>query len=241
MQHIEYIGKDPIRTRDTQPEFTTKNEWVYARLRADILCGVLSPGERLVVSRLAKSYNVSPMPVRDALNRLIQEGFVENTPHAGATVIAISGRKLHEIVTIRMEMEALAASLAAPLLNRDDLDLLESMHQQMLRCAEEDDRIRYEALNWSFHEYVYAHCGNDTLYDMVMTLWRKSCITRTVFVRLPSKLQHSVSEHRKWLDALHAGDAEAVRAIVREHIRHTLDRLEQITSPAPAPAMLDRV
>ena len=231
MNPYEHAQNLMFRAEEPQTEFMTKNEWVYAKLRADIFCGALTPGERLVVSRIAKAYNVSPMPVRDALNRLAQDGFIEMTPHAGATVITISGKQLQETVVIRMELEPLAASLAVPLLTEETLELLHSMHDRMRQCVDEDDRLTYEAVNWNFHDCIYAHCGNETLYALIMSLWRKSCITRTVFVRLPEKLQHSVSEHQKWLNAMSAREAGAVRDIVRLHVKHTLDRLEQLVEP----------
>lgn len=215
-----------------RPEFSTKNEWVYACIKADITQGILAPGERLVAARLTKRYNVSPMPVRDALNRLHQEGFVELTPHAGATVVSIDGEQLYEIVYVRMELAAIAAGLAVPRLQRPEIfNHLESLHRQMQAHAAAGDRLSFEAPDRAFHECFYSHCGNKTLYDLVMSLWRRSCITRAVFVRMVAKLEQSAREHGLMLDAVRAGDAEKVRALTYEHARHTLERLKHLQGP----------
>ncbi len=231
-----FQGGVPQPRNDKQPDFTTKSEWAYEGLKNDIVSGVLGPGERLVVSQLAQRYAVSPSPIRDALNRLSQEGFVEITPHTGATVTSLDGRQLHDLVFLRMKLESIAAGLSVPRLTEESFALLESMHGQMKECAGNDDRLTYEAINWNFHDHMYSHCGNEMLYELAMSLWRKSCITRTVFFRLPAQLEHSIREHRRWLDAARAGDAEAVEKIVHGHLKHTLDRLEMIVSPGASPS-----
>ena len=220
------------RTAPEKPQFATKNEWVYASLKADITRGVFSPGERLVVARLTERYNVSAMPVRDAINRLHQEGFIELTPHSGATVVSIDGEQLYEIVFVRMETAALAAGMAVPRLREpESFAYLESLHQQMLSCAEAGDQIGFEAPDRAFHEHIYASCGNKTLYELVMSLWRRSCITRAVFVRMVSKLDQSCNDHALMLEAVRKGDMDEMRSLTHEHVKHTLDRLMHLQGP----------
>lgn len=211
-----------------QVGFITKNAWIYARMKDDIARGVLAPGERLVVARIAQRYNVSPMPVRDALNRLSQEGFVEITPHAGATVISVDLDQLREILVVRHELEPLAAALSVDHIDSDMLLKLERMHTDMERLCAANNEDEYEAMNWAFHDIIYASSRNRTLYELIMSLWRRSCITRTVFARLPDKLPLSVEGHRQWLNGIREKNAVGVRRIVHDHLKLTMSLLGQI-------------
>ncbi len=205
--------------------FITKSEWIYNKLKHEIAHGELSPGHRLIVSKIAKQYKVSAMPVRDALNRLAQDGFIEITPHSGATVISHSIEQLYDIMIVRQNIEALAASLAVPLITAEDIAFLTDLHDEMCKCAEEKNVIGYEDLNWKFHEYIYSRCGNETLYDLVMGLWRKSSITRTVFMRIPSKTDISAVDHAEFLAALADRDSMKMYELMHKHVKFTTEHL----------------
>ena len=88
-------------------------DFIVERLREDILAGRLAPGSRLVESDLTARFAVSRGPVREALRRLSAEGLIEHRPHRGAVVRRLSERDIRELFQIRVEMEALAARLAA--------------------------------------------------------------------------------------------------------------------------------
>src|SRR5271170_5056736 len=92
---------------------------IVERLRGDILARRLSPGARLVESNLTERFAVSRGPVREALRRLAAEGLIEHVPHRGALVRRLSAREIEELFQIRLELESLAARLAA---EADDAD-----------------------------------------------------------------------------------------------------------------------
>src|SRR5208337_15324 len=87
--------------------------FIVERLRDDILAGRLAPGSRLVECELTARFSVSRGPVREALRRLAAEGLIEHLPHRGALVRRLTLREIRELFEIRVEMEALAARLAA--------------------------------------------------------------------------------------------------------------------------------
>src|SRR5271169_6349962 len=82
-------------------------------LREDILAGRLQPGSRLIESDLTARFAVSRGPVREGLRRLSADGLIEHRPHRGAVVRRLAEREIRELFLIRIEMEALAARLAA--------------------------------------------------------------------------------------------------------------------------------
>ena len=65
-------------------DFKTKNIAVYEALRKDILGGKLKPGQKIIMSDVAKKFKLSEIPVREAIRRLESDGFVKFTPHIGA-------------------------------------------------------------------------------------------------------------------------------------------------------------
>ena len=87
--------------------------FIVERLREDILAGRLPPGSRLVECDLTSHFGVSRGPVREALRRLSADGLIEHWPHRGAVVRRLTEREIRELFLIRIEMEALAARLAA--------------------------------------------------------------------------------------------------------------------------------
>ena len=205
--------------------YATKNEIVYNRMKEAILDGILNPGERLVVAELAKTYQVSPMPVREAIARLGQEGLVEVNPHVGARVVSVDMKELMDITAIRTELETLAARQATDKLSEGDISHLQRLCLEMRESLLADDAVRYESGNREFHEYVYKRCGNDTLINLIAMLWTKSEVTRTVFRRLPSRNAQSLAEHEDWLAAIKERNAEKVAVIVRHHKEEAFQRL----------------
>ncbi|CAK7046507.1 MAG: HTH-type transcriptional regulator McbR [Desulfovibrio sp.] len=207
------------------PEWQTKSERVYHHLRDEITKGALRPDDRLVVSTIAQQLKVSPMPVREALNRLIQEGMVDVTPHTGARVASVNLVQLCEIAYIRRELETLAAKLAVPQMDDELFTYLDELLHVMKSNLGAESAHEYEKINLAFHRAIYSCCGNQSLYELVMSLWEKSSITRTSLVRFPDQNRRSYEEHVQWIAAAKQGDAEKVAEIVREHLRATVDKL----------------
>jgi DNA-binding GntR family transcriptional regulator len=99
-------------------EFMTKADYAYSRLRDDILSGKLPGGSKLAVNEIAKEYNLSAMPVRNAITRLEEVGLIKNTPHVGARICEFDLAAYFSLMLLRIEAEAMATMLAT--LNRTD-------------------------------------------------------------------------------------------------------------------------
>src|SRR5262245_64496864 len=101
----------PLGTADRP--FTTKTEWVYQQLRARILGGGDKLDPRLRLTALAREFQISEMPVREALRMLQRDGLVRMENHRGATIVNLSWERAAEIVSMRMHLEVLALREAA--------------------------------------------------------------------------------------------------------------------------------
>ncbi len=220
-----YSGGTAMNNGQDRQEWLTKSDWVYHRLREDIMNGLLRPDDRLVVSSIAQHLGVSPMPVREALNRLIQDGLIQMTPHAGARVVSIDLPQLCEITAVRRQLETMAARLAVPNMDAALFARLDAMLSEMEACLKPENARAYESLNREFHQAIYARCANQFLYELILSLWERSAITRMSLVHFSSQNPRSFEEHQRWVEAARQGDADRVASIVNDHLRATVEML----------------
>jgi len=218
--------------------------FVVERLREDILASRLSPGERLVECDLTAQFRVSRGPVREALRRLAADGLIEHRPNRGAIVRRLSKRAIRELFQIRIEMEALAARLAAE--SRD-----EAARAVFSRAIARifDDRARepcaYLEENSAFHDAVMALGANLQLRELAERLRLPLIMAQVGDALTPAALRDSVPEHRAVAKAILAQHAQAAAAAMRAHLERaaelTLARLGDAESEAPEPKDESRV
>lgn len=204
--------------------FTTKTDWVYNRLRAEILDGALKPEDRLRLTSLARRFQTSEMPVREALRMLQRDGLVSFENHRGATVIKLSLRRAAEIVAIRMHLEVLATAEAAPYHTRESVAELSEILERMDRQAQARQPQRFSEGNRRFHTALYAPGPNRTLKDEIQVLWDRvwRARARSIFALDPLRMRAAQSEHWAILEAVRAGDAEAAAGAMARHRANTL-------------------
>src|SRR5580704_18908860 len=109
----------------TGSTIVTKQERVYQAIRERILSGAYGPGYRVVIDALAEEFEVSGLPVREAIRRLEAEGLIVYRPNAGAQVAPAEPELFEDTMTALALLEGYATALAAPLLTREDLAALE--------------------------------------------------------------------------------------------------------------------
>lgn len=142
----------------------TASEFVLRALRSAILDGRIPPGTALRQEALAAAFDVSRMPVREALRQLEAEALLEFTPHKGAVVAEISARDQADTYLIRRALEPVAFARSIPNLTRDDLDRAEDLVADMDR---EPEHGRLGELNRRFHMSLYVRAGSPKLLRLV--------------------------------------------------------------------------
>jgi DNA-binding GntR family transcriptional regulator len=190
---------------------------VYIEIKKDILQKLLRPGERLVVGELAKKYDVSPMPIREALIRLAQEEFVEIIPHVGAKVISYNEDKLVEIHQIRIELESFATRLLASIITDDQLKLLDNLMEEGKLIVNSGDIISYFKWNRLFHLSVAEMNPHKTLVEYIKSDWQKMDFISQRFALNEWRSVESYDEHRLWIEALRTRDPIKAEAACRDH------------------------
>lgn len=202
----------------------SKSERVYAELRERILGGEFSPGYRLVLSRVAGQYDMSPVPVREALRRLEAEGLVRYTQNVGAEVVGVDEADYSETMQVLAYLEGAATALAAPHVSASDLARAHELNVQMRRVREHLDPVLFTTLNHEFHEVLCGPCPNAHLSDLLAREWdRMSHIRRSTFSYVPDRSTTSVEEHDQLLELIETGaPADQVEQFARQHKLRTL-------------------
>ena len=206
--------------------FRTKNIAVYEELRQDIIDGKLKPGQKIIMSEIAKKYGLSEIPVREAVRRLESDGFVNFTPHVGAVVTEIDEKEFIEIYLIRIELEALATRLAVPYVSDKDVEYLTRINQEMETAIEKKSYEKLGNLNRKFHLRIYQSAPYPYLNNMLRDLWEKAERTQSVFAYVPERAEASVKEHINIINALKKKDAELAEKLVKSQKNKTMEALQ---------------
>ena len=186
-------------------------------LRCDILAHRLQPGDRLIESALTRRFSVSRGPVREALRRLAAEGLIEHAPHRGAVVRLLSASDIVELFQIRVEMEALAARLAA--LSPDEAARARFVEAIAMIFADAPRRMEtYLDENAAFHAAVLSLAGNKQLQELSARLRLTLIMAQVGDALTVEVISASVREHRVIARAIVDGDGAAAAAATRAHL-----------------------
>jgi DNA-binding GntR family transcriptional regulator len=200
------------------PILRTVKDALVENLRDEIIRGDLVPGEYLRLEEIADRFDVSTMPVREALRDLEAEGMVTIFPHRGAIVTQLSADELQDIYDIRATLEEMATRLAVPFVTEAILTELTSLIEQIENHL--GDVATLVKLNHQFHLTLYAASGRRHLCELIRMLRYRSQHYLHVYTAEVDvgHLPQTPGEHRAILEACKGGDAEQAAALTREHV-----------------------
>lgn len=206
-------------------------EIVYERLLDLIINGSLRPGQRLVEGDLAEALGVSRQPVREALQRLQTDGWVDLRPAQGAFVHQPTAEEAAELLDVRAVLETHSARLAAEHATESDVKQLRTLQQEGLDALAADDVKRLVAANSALHAQITTMSGNKVLAELISQVERRVRWYYAPIARPRGK--DAWNEHARLIRAIADGDAERASDIMRRHTeRTTAFYRKQITSAA---------
>ncbi len=224
-----------------RPQYKAKADLVYEELRRAIMDGTLAPGYRLVSEELAARFQVSRMPVRDAIRRLQLEGLVDAIPHCGATVAMVSEEQMRDVFALRERLEGLAASLAAQQVTDDEIAELRALFAEMEQHVKEGDRQGQLLKNREFHDAIFRMSGNSILCSFCHSLMDSVERYRPYMLAVPDWPLQVLAQHRNMLGAIARHDAAAAEAAATDHIQRTRHHLARCAGDAPDEQIGDKV
>ncbi len=189
---------------------------VSDELRRLVITGELPPGSRIVEDRLAARLGVSRNPVRESLQALAAEGFVEILPRRGAVVAQITTEQAEDLFDVRAALEPLAARLAARRAGPDGVERLREVLERARRATDDGELDLLTSYNTEFHSVVVELSGNDYLCLLVASMARRvQWVFRT---SAATRAPQSWTEHEVLLRAIAAGDEDYAEAVARSHV-----------------------
>lgn len=189
---------------------------VYEKLFDDIRQQRLLPNTVLQEEELAVRFNVSRTPVREAVRRLIQDGFLVRKG-SSTSVRQLTVEDVANIYPIIAAMEGLAARLAAERITEEELAALDEMHQRMILQAQNSPAAFIET-NQVFHDAIIAAARNAPLAQEIERFRMITNSFRQVVLGMPQRQDQSVAEHDSILAALRSRDGATAEIAMRQHV-----------------------
>lgn len=213
-------------------KYTSKVDLVYKSIVNGIKKGDYLPGDRIVISRVARENGCSEIPVREALRRLESEKLVELLPNRGAVVSRVSKSFLQQLFAVKAILEGGAVRLAAENITPASLKKLRALAAEMVEACEAGNLKQCSALNHKFHITLYRSTGNDVLVSYIDELWNKWPTGHYANAIPDDWYRISMRQHFELLDALEAGDKDKAEEIIRYHKWGALDNMGRCTESA---------
>jgi len=208
------------------------------QLREAVMSGILPQGSQVGEVVLAAQLGVSRGPLREAMQRLVQEGLLRSVPHRGIFVVELTDADVRDIYDARLVVES-AAMLA--IMRRADVAKatrrLDTAVARMAAAAERGDGAALGRGDLAFHELLVALSGSARLQRMASTLLveTRMCLAALTDTYVaPARL---VEEHSEIVAAIRSGDTSRALAILDEHMRDAVGRLTSTPDTAEDSAL----
>lgn len=195
----------------------TTHESVYRELRQRILFGGFRPGSAITLRGLADTLGTSPMPIREAVRRLIAERALVMQDNRRVVVPPMSPAKFDQIVFARLALEPELAVRAASNMTRTAISTIARLDADVDRSMSDGDVEGYMRGNYNFHFALYERAGADMLVGLVESIWLQfGPFMRMVYGRLGTSTLED--QHQVAIAALRKGDTRALRAAIAADI-----------------------
>ena len=197
----------------------------YEVLKADIITCVLEPGQQIVQSQLAEKYQIGLTPIREALQRLAQEGFVQPIPRFGYFVSPITFSDMRELFELRSIVESAAARLSAVRGSQERLEAIRDSADFGYVYKDRQSYVSFLARNVDFHRSIAEAAGNQRLVDLVSKLLDE--LTRVFHLGLDVRdsAEEMRDEHLALARALCDRDPDRAERIVQSQIGRSQNRI----------------
>ncbi|MDQ4037027.1 MAG: GntR family transcriptional regulator [Actinomycetota bacterium] len=198
---------------------------IAQQLRSAIMHGVLEPGSQLGEVELAAQFGVSRGPLREAMQRLVQEGLLRSEHNRGLFVITLQPEDVRDIYTARAAVERAAVTLIVKGDRQTAAAQLQVVHGDMVLAAERGDRPALSDADLRFHEALVELSGSPRLTRMHGTLLVETRMCLTALQNTDRPSVDAVEEHGDLVDAVRAGGKRRLIRLIDAHMDDALRRL----------------
>ena len=198
---------------------------IYRSLRARVMHGELEPGQSLTLRGIARTYEVSMTPAREAVRRLAAEGALQLSSSGRIATPELSNDRIEELASLRAMLEPELASRALPRAHFALIDRLEAINAGVSQMVARQDASGYLRMNLEFHRTLYLRAQAPAILAVTETVWLQLGPTmRALYARL--RRTDPPHYHKLILAALKAGDEPGLRLAVRTDVTQGLRMLK---------------
>ncbi len=198
---------------------------LVSAIRADIISHALKPGQQLHEEELGEKYGVSRTPIREAFLRLEQEGLVKIFPHRGVQISELTEQDIEEIIEIRMELEAMAARVAALKMTLEQHKELKKIEKILDLAANSDNSVLSFEADTRLHDLILLAAGNSRAYTIIKSLNSQIMRIRFLTGHRPGRIATSVAEQKEVIRTLLARDPLKAERAMRVHLLNARTQL----------------
>lgn len=202
---------DPVERRATA-------DIIADLIRERIMDGSFAPGEQLGEAQLAEQLDVSRGPVREALQRLIQEGLLDSRPHRGVFVVDLGADDVTDVYRARLAVEREAIRVVCETRDPAELERLDALLERMVKAAESGRWARLAELDREFHQAVVDAAHSRRLTRMFRTLITETRLCLAGLRPAYPRRADLVDEHASLLETLRKGDTGTALDQIDEHL-----------------------
>jgi DNA-binding GntR family transcriptional regulator len=199
-----------------------------AYIKKRLISGEFASGARLTEEGLARDLGLSRTPVREAIRRLVADGFLRFKPNSGTYVAEWNDDEIRQIFDLRTLLESQIAEAAAATISTEELRALEAVQREMDEAAADRSAAglqRRSALNRRFHALIAQASGKTRLASALASAIEMPIVQQTFRRYSAAQARRSLAHHHELLDALRARDPQWARAVMTSHIRAAMNAL----------------
>lgn len=210
---------------------TIKNTYqqrAYDYVRNKILSMEYRPGDYITDSQIAAELKTSRTPVREALQRLENEGLLISEARRGWRIYSLTIKDIESIFDLKCEIEGLIAKKAALNQNEEYHQTLRDYLSRMREASVNDDVVTWMEMDSSLHHLLYTMAQNDRAEKIVKSLNDQWHRLRRGFINLRGRLDIATNEHEMIVNAVISGDQEAAELAMQTHLNSVRQGLVKV-------------
>ncbi|OMF54934.1 GntR family transcriptional regulator [Paenibacillus sp. FSL R5-0490] len=211
----------PIPSNYSSPTRVSAKDRAFSQIQEWIIDGTLQPKEKLNDADLAKALGVSRTPIREALQLLNVQGFVEMFPGVGTQVTSVNPEDISKILPPLGVLQALAAELAAPVISQETINILRDINHKFAKALMAGDTFSALKQDEKFHNIIIDLAQNPYISNTASML--QAHVMRLYYNKTIILKERSIEEHEDILKAFEQKDREKAGNIARVNWLRAID------------------
>ncbi len=200
-------------------------ERIYQILKTYIIEGEFKEDAKITEAELSKQLGVSKTPVREAISRLVIEGLITLHPNKRMTITKISAKDVIEVYQLRKCLCGLSATLLASKITEEDIVKFREIIREMELFVKKGNVIEYSKSADRFHSLMQHLSGNSRLGNLSNNLHEQVYRYRIKSLKVKGRIEKSLNEHKKIIEALIRHDSEQAKKFCQEHLDNALQNI----------------